>query len=213
MLDSIIWGNPTQEDFPFIEAESPLNKHFSQLIKFSFPKNSSKATREELNQLVDQLQALNENPEIMVRYKAYDTDLERFLAKVIIDNKLGEKAAAMADRLLDETKPLIYKLKYHFQRPRPYQLAAAYKLKLFPYNSVSANNPSYPSSHTLQSALVFYVLGNHFPHLFEYFDSLIKDITYSRQFMGLAYQSDIDFAQYCVEWITRDKEFKAAYQL
>ena len=54
MLDSITWGNPSQKHLPYLEPDkSPLEKLIPQLIKFTFPKNSSKACREELNELVD----------------------------------------------------------------------------------------------------------------------------------------------------------------
>jgi hypothetical protein len=108
---------------------------------------------------------------------------------------------------------VILKLKYHFQRPRPYQLAQHYKLKLFPFSSVSAETPSYPAGHTFQAALICHVLGNHFPEKFSYFDSLAKDIEYSRIYLGLHYPSDNDFSLYCVETIIKDKDFKARYGL
>jgi hypothetical protein len=86
-------------------------------------------------------------------------------------------------------------------------------LKLFPFSSPSADSPSYPSGHVLQSALICYVLGNHFPEKFDYFQNLAKDIEYSRLFLGLHYQSDNDFALYMYDLIIRDKEFKAKYAL
>jgi hypothetical protein len=57
------------------------------------------------------------------------------------------------------------------------------------------------------------VLGNHYPHLFEYFDNLAKDIEYSRMYMGVHYPSDIDFALFCVDTILADRDFKAKYGL
>jgi hypothetical protein len=104
-------------------------------------------------------------------------------------------------------------LKFYFQRPRPYQLAEHYKLKLFPFDSKSADSPSYPSGHALQSKLICHVLGNHFPEKFDYFERLAKDIEYSRLYMGIHYQSDVDYSLYIAEVIIRDKDFKAKYGL
>jgi acid phosphatase (class A) len=213
MLDSITWGNPLQIHLPYLEESTPLDKHIAQLTKFSFPKNSSKATREELNLLVDFTNELAKNEDYLKRYRNYDFSLERTIAQFIKENQLGEEAAKIADDLIKETIPLLVKLKFFFQRPRPYQLAQYYKLKLFPFDSRSANSPSYPAGHTLQSRLICYVLGNHYPELFDHFDSLANDIKYSREYMGLHYPSDSDFAMYCFEVITSDKEFKARYQL
>lgn len=215
MIDSIEWGNPLQKHLPYLEENgtSFLEKHIPQLIKFGFPKNTSKTTREELNQLVDNIEVMKNNPEILKRYKAYDQSLVKTFADVIIQQDLGEKGADIVDKLLDDTLPLLIKLKFFFQRPRPYQLGLAYKLKLFPYASISNDSPSYPSGHTLQAHLICYVLGNHFPEKFDYFEKLAKDIEFSRLYLGLHYESDNDFAMYIYELIIKDKEFKSKYQL
>jgi hypothetical protein len=214
MLDSITWGNPFQKHLPYLEENaSPLEKHIPQLTNFTFPKNSSKATREELNQLVDYIEDLKKDEQALKRYRAYDMSLTRVFAQVIMEQNLGEKGADIVDKLLDETLPLLIKLKFYFQRPRPYQLAEHYKLKLFPFDSKSADSPSYPSGHALQSKLICHVLGNHFPEKFDYFERLAKDIEYSRLYMGIHYQSDVDYSLYIAEVIIRDKDFKAKYGL
>lgn len=213
MLDSITWGNPSQRHVPILEGEGFLDKHIPQLIKFPFPKNSSKATREELNQIVDYVSVMNDNQDVLKRYKAYDYSLVKTFGDIIIQHNLGEEAIQMVDQLFDDSLSLILKLKYYFQRPRPYQLAETYKLKLFPYDSKSHGSPSYPSGHALQSRLICHVIGNHFPQLFEYFDNLAKDIEYSRMYMGLHYTSDIDFSLFCVDTILKDRDFKEKYGL
>jgi len=214
MLDSITWGNPFQKHLPYLEEnKSSLEKHIPQLIKFTFPKNSSKATREELNQLVDYIEELKRDEQAQKRYKAYDVSLTKVFAQVIMEQNLGEKGADIVDKLLDDTLPLIIKLKFYFQRPRPYQLAEYYKLKLFPFETKSGDSPSYPSGHALQSKLICYVLGNHFPEKFDYFERLAKDIEYSRLYMGIHFQSDVDYALYICEVIIKDKDFKAKYGL
>lgn len=214
MLDSITWGNPLQEYLPYLEKDkSTLEKHIPQLIKFTFPKNSSKATREELNQLVDYIETINKDPETLKRYKAYDASIERIFAQVIMEHDLGEKGIQIVDTLFDETIPLLLKLKFYFQRPRPYQLAEIYKIKMFPFNTKTGNSPSYPAGHTLQSKLICHVLGNHFPHKFDFFENLAKDIEYSRLYLGIHYPSDNDFSLFIADTIIRDKEFKIKYEL
>jgi hypothetical protein len=213
MLDNIVWGNPTHHARQLLTQKSIFDKHIPTLVNFSFPKNSSKVTQEELNQLVDYAKDIEDNPEWLNRYRFYDESIERTFAQVITDNELDDNAVNIIDSLFDESLPLLAKLKYHYQRPRPYQLAKEYKLRLFPYESYSANSPSFPSGHTFQSALIGYVLGNHYPDKFDYFLRLVKDIEYSRLYLGLHYPSDNDFSHYCVELITKDKDFKAKYSL
>jgi hypothetical protein len=213
MIDDIVWGNPTHRAKQLLAEKSIFDKHIPTLLQFSFPKNSSKATREELNQLVDYSKELGDNSEFINRYRYYDDSIERVFAEVITQNQLSEDAINAVDSLFDESLPFLTKLKYHFQRPRPYQLAKEYKLRLFPYESCTSNTPSFPSGHTFQAALVCYVLGNYYPEKFDYFERLAKDIEYSRLYLGLHYQSDNDFSHYCVELITKDRDFKAKYRL
>lgn len=214
MLDTIGWGNPLQKHLPFLEDRKDfLDPLIPQLTKFSFPKNSSKGTREELNLLVDYVDHLKKDETTLKRYMAYDKNLTAVLAQVVMEQKLGDKGAVLIDQLIDDTKPLIVKLKYHFQRPRPNQLAYYYKLKLFPFQSATNDSPSFPSGHTLQARVICDVLGNHFPEKYDYFDRLAKDIEYSRLYLGCHYPSDNDYSLYIADVILSNKEFKKKYSL
>ena len=214
MLDTITWGNPLQKHLPYLEDRKDfLDPLIPQLTKFSFPKNSSKGAREELNLLVDYVDALKSDEEALKRYKAYDKSLTAVLAQVVVEQNLGDKGVSLIDQLIDDTKPLIVKLKFHFQRPRPYQLAQYYKLKLFPYQSQSNDSPSFPSGHTLQSRVICDVLGNHFPEKYDYFDRVAKDVEYSRLYLGCHYPSDNDYSLFIAETILSSKEFKKKYSL
>ena len=54
-------------------------------------------------------------------------------------------------------------LKYHFNRPRPYQLAEYYGIKLGENILESMKTPSYPSGHSEAEALVGKVLQTKLP--------------------------------------------------
>lgn len=213
MLDSIVYGNPTREFLPYLEMSSFLDKHFDNLSYFTPPKNSSKATREELNALVDMTKDVANHPEVLERYKSYDFELEKTFAHLSAKMNLSDDYISLIDSLFDDISPLVAKLKMHFQRPRPYQLAHAYKLKLFPYASYTSENPSYPSGHAVQSKVICYVLGNHIPDKWNFFESLANDVCYSREYLGLHFRSDIDYSILCYETIIKDKEFKAKYKI
>lgn len=213
MLDSIVYGNPTREYLSYLDQTTFLDKHFDTLAYFTPPKNSSKATREELNILVDMTSDLTKHPEVYERYKSYDYELEKTFAHIVQKMNMSEELVTMIDNLFDDINPLLAKLKVHFQRPRPYQLAQAYKIKMFPYRSYTSDSPSYPSGHALQSKVICYVLGNHIPEKYTFFENLTNDICYSREYLGLHYRSDIDFAILCYETIIKDKEFKVKYKI
>jgi hypothetical protein len=214
MLDSITWGNPLQKHLQYLEPnKSFLEKHVIELTKFLPPKNSSKASREELNAIVDYLADINKEKATLARYISYDTQsVLKPYAKLILEKDLKE-AGQIIDDIIDDVLPLVYKLKFYFQRPRPYQLANHYKLKCFPYSTKSGDSPSYPCLSVVQAKLISYVMGNHFPQHFDLLDKIATDIEYSRQYLGLNYASDIDYSIYIVETITKDPEFKGKYRI
>lgn len=216
MLDSIKWGNPLREHLDYLENNKCItDKFFNDFSQIPFPKNSSKGAREELNMLVDYVNSLSSSKDTayLKRYQQYDRNLEQVFAHIIREKELDENSAIVVDEINADITPLIYKLKYHFNRPRPSQLAADYRLKLFPYQSYSALSPSYPSAHVIKGIVICHVLGNHYPHLYQFFENLSKEIGYSRLYMGLNYQSDNDFGVYIAEKIVSDTEFMEKYHL
>jgi hypothetical protein len=214
-LDLVTYGNPTQEQLKYLETSNFIDTTlFDELTSYKFPKNSSEATKEELNQIVDSIKLLQKNDEHLNRYKTYD----RYLFKYFIDGLIkGEQDAVEVKNLIESIKndisPLLLKLKYFHQRPRPYQLAEYYKLKLFPYQSFSADSPSFPSGHAYQGKILTEVIGNLYPQTYSFMTNLFDDIMYSRLYLGLHYQSDIDVGIFCAEKVLNLKEFKSKYRL
>ena len=107
MLDSIVYGNPTREYLPYLEATSFLDKHLESLKNFTPPKNSSKATREELNNLVDLTNELATDPTFLyaIHYYKFEmqlsktgyADLNGRLQKLESDIKKTKEVAANAN--------------------------------------------------------------------------------------------------------------------
>ena len=124
-----------------------------------------------------------------------------------------DEVKVLVNDIMEDIKPLLVKLKYHFHRPRPNQLAQYYKLKLFPYQSISADSPSFTSGHAFQGRILTEVLGNRYPKTYSFMQKVFKDISYSRLYMGLHYQSDIDVAIFSADRVLADKEFKQKYKL
>jgi hypothetical protein len=213
-LDELRYGNPNQEQLPYLHKETYVDVLFNELSTFSYPRNSSEATREELNQVVDAINTIKGKEEFEKRYRVYDRGLLKYFKDGLTKN--GEKIEEMTtlvDNIIEDTLPLLIKLKYFHQRPRPFQLADYYKLKLFPYKSFSADSPSFPSGHSFQGKILTEVVGNHYPETYSYMKKLFDDISYSRLYLGLHYQSDIDVGIFCAEKVLELKEFKSKYKL
>jgi hypothetical protein len=213
-IDSIRYGNPSHDQIPYLSSSTYADVLFPELTIFTFPKNSSEATIEELNSVVDNLKTIEGNVEFLKRYSVYDRAMIKYFKDGLIKNGIEENEVnGLVDGVIQDTLPLLTKLKYHFQRPRPYQLAEYYKLKLFPYKSYSANTPSFPSGHAFQAKLLTEVIGNNYPDTYAFMRDLFNDICYSRIYLGLHYQSDIDVGIFCAEKVLELKDFKEKYRL
>jgi membrane-associated phospholipid phosphatase len=86
-------------------------------------------------------------------------------------------------------------------------------MRLYPFPSETANSPSYPSGHSVQSKLYADVLGNKYPKYYKQLQALAADIIESRLDMGLHYPSDILFSEYVSELCLNHPDFKKKYRL
>lgn len=95
--------------------------------------------------------------------------------------------------LLDDTKGIIYKLKYHYNRPRPAQLAKALGLKFHNEPLDTANTPSYPSGHSTQGRLIGKFLATKYPEHSDEIMNLADEISNARLVAKVHYPSDSKF--------------------
>lgn len=213
-IDQIAFGTPSIDQYAEMNRQTYLDSLFADFTKYGYPKNSSDATKEELNSLVEYCSTLEQYPQNKKRYLLYDRALLQYFKEGLSEDETAlQHIKDIVDSISRDCMPLILKLKYHYNRPRPRQLASAYKLKLFPYKSYTADCPSFPSAHAILSKVLCEVLGNLYPSSFASMEKLHKDICYSRLNLGLCYQSDIDLGIYYGEEIVKHKEFALKYSI
>ena len=92
--------------------------------------------------------------------------------------------------LVDESQPIILKLKKHFNRPRPKVLAKKMNIKMKDIEMASMKTPSYPSGHSVQGILIGKVLGDKYPKAKSAFAKTGENISYSRRVARAHYKSD-----------------------
>lgn len=210
-IDEIQYGNPTREDYSILRAKHYLDNIVIQFQKSMVaPKNSSEGTRQELTRLVS-YSLTQSNMELN---RVFDEDLVNYMREVFIANGGDpETVFAVSQAVVDDVMPVITKLKYSFQRPRPYQLARYYKLNLFPYFTYFVNSPSFPAGHTTLAAVIGHVLGNKYPRAWHAVNKLVRDVAESRLYLGVHYPTDNEAAMLLCEMIVSDKEFKKRHGL
>jgi len=212
-LDQVTFGNPTIEQKKYLEEISIVDDLFPKLKQDSFPHSSSELVKDELNEIVDYLNDISSdgNETYLARYKSYDRSLVQVITATFKEKDIDVEELCI--NIINDIKPLLIKLKYHFQRPRPKQVAQYYKLKLFPYQSFSADTPSYPSGHTLESYVLLNVIANKYPSEYHFCKEMINDVAYSRIYLGLHFATDNDFAKFVGQEILKHPNFTKKYEI
>ena len=99
------------------------------------------------------------------------------------------------DALMNDTKPIIYQLKYYYNRPRPFQVADAIDLKFHSDPLKTAKTPSYPSGHSIQGVLVGKYLAAQYPKYSTEIMQIADDISKSRLAANVHFPSDSIFGE------------------
>lgn len=103
--------------------------------------------------------------------------------------------------LVKEAASITIRLKYKFNRPRPFQLGQVLGIEVTKYASSTAKTPAFPSGHTTQSVLVACVIGKKYPELKEEAMKIADKISLSRLVGGHHYPSDIEYGKQLGKWI------------
>jgi hypothetical protein len=218
LLNQITYGNLNQNLLDTLKSNCIADKVLPILDKeyktiLSFPLNDSATTKDELNTLVNNINSIksDENKKHLSRFFRYDKSLQQ--AIITTFSEKGINVEELVSTVSGDIGSTIIKLKQKYQRPRPYQLAQYYKLKLFPFASTSAHSPSYPSGHTIQAYVILNIIGNKFPQTFNFCKKMIDDVANSRVYLGLHYPSDNDASYLIGREILKLKSFTEKYKI
>jgi len=157
------------------------NFNISSFKKMKPPSDNTFDTSQEIK-------ALKKIPLNKKFVKDYD-DIEAAFVKTAKEESV-EYDKSIAAKLIKQSAPLILKLKKHFNRPRPKQLAKTMNIKIKDIEMDSMKTPSYPSGHTAQGILIAKVLGDKYPKAKSAFAKTGQNISYSRNVARAHYKSD-----------------------
>ncbi len=213
-INNIVYGNPTRQHLIYLKSENYLDSLLEELSSFPPPANDSEVCQNELQKLIEYTNHLSQNENIQSKVSLYDVDFENYIINNLVNSGIPEKKLReLIVEIHKDIVPLAVKLKYKYNRARPQQIAFYYNLSLFPFRSKSADSPSYPSGHAFQSRIYAEVLGNTYPKYYKALNDLSTDISWSRQYMGVHYPSDIEFANYAADMVIQHPDFRKKYKL
>ena len=152
--------------------------------------NGSKETLKELHWLLDyndrviDRDMVKEGDEVIDVFETYCKE-----KNLNFDRKYYKK-------LLKESRKPILELKYHYNRPRPYQLAEFYNIEDFKRHKLdTAKTPSYPSGHALQGRLIGLILTDKDPEHQNEYMAVSQRISDSRIMARAHYPSDKEYGE------------------
>ena len=149
------------------------------------PPNESNKTRAEVFYLLGYNDGVIDNEMV----QAYDNIVSVFMP-VIEKNGLEVSKDELED-VIKESSKFVMKLKYKFNRPRPYQIAEHYGIEDFKRHKLdTAKTPSYPSGHAMQGRLIALYLSNKDPENKNEYMMIGHNISESRIMARAHYPTD-----------------------
>ena len=115
-------------------------------------------------------------------------DIEKSFESVVGKDEVIQK-------LINESAPVIMKIKKHHDRPRPKVMAKKMKTKMEDMEMASMKTPSYPSGHSVQGVLIANILADKYPNKKDKLKKMGRDISYSRRSARAHYKSDSLFGE------------------
>ena len=101
----------------------------------------------------------------------------------------------IVQKLINESAPIIIKIKKHHNRPRPKVIAKKMKTKMEDMEMASMTTPAYPSGHSTQGYLIGMALSKRYPQKRDKLMKTARDISYSRRVARAHYKSDSLFGE------------------
>ena len=184
-----------------VYIDEPRDKHIRRMGKelgglMSFPLNNYKnipPPENESNTTEDEIGYLEGIPVDKNLVDSADA-LRQHFTKFLKSKELEYPKEELKE-VMQAVTAIILKLKYHYNRPRPFQIAKAKGLELNAETLQSSSSPSYPSGHATQGRFIARYLSDLYP---EYRNELMQigdDIAFSRNMAKVHYPSDSAFGK------------------
>ena len=183
-IDKLVWNEkPSKKHEKRMEKDFGVFEGFpiKDFMNSNPPKNGSEEAMDEL-MLLDSLPVIDE-------FVDTTDDIFPHFEKYFKEKDLEFPEEELKD-ITKDTSPIILKLKYHYNRPRPQQLANAKGLKFHQEPLDSAKTPAYPSGHATQGRLIARILSDKYPKHESEINKLGNEIGTGRLVAKVHYPSD-----------------------
>jgi hypothetical protein len=151
------------------------------------PPVDSEQARDELRRTMEHVASARIHPEFC---EAVDQDL---LSPILaaLEKRGFQVDSGELSEISDDLIPLILRIKYRFNFPRPWQISSALGLPLRRFVSPSAETPSYPSGHAIQAGALCCLLGERHPEVARDLNRVATLIGMTRLQLGVHFPMDV----------------------
>ena len=154
------------------------------------PSNDGNKTKAQLHHLL----AYNEGIIDGKMVEQYDDLVDSYMPAIKKNNI--DMSEDDIQQIADEGAKYTLKLKYKFNRPRPYQIAEHYGIEDFKIHKLdSAKTPSYPSGHAMQGRLIALMLVDKDPEHQNEYMAISQKISESRIMARAHFPSDTEYGE------------------
>lgn len=199
-IDKIKYGNLNFKDKEISLKRDQISKRlielglYDQLFEMPPPANSSNKT---INELKSCIKMMNNVSETVLKFcQAAEDDYPQVFIDFLNRHGINDLKKEDIQNVIDQLDPLTFKLKEHYNRPRPFQLAYYYDLDLHVLiRTTGVDHPSYPSGHAFEAHVMAKLLAKRYPEYKLELLKLGKNIGLSRMIIGVHYYSDYSFGR------------------
>jgi len=207
------YGNASTDCMHWSSQDSFLDSIYSDLTDISVTPVEDPLIKTQLEEGKERVIALVKDALSLKRFAQFDRSFFQYVRSFKFEEEtVTDQYRGIVNDLLKDSLPIIHKLKLHYQRPRPFQLAHLHNVDLHPIPSL-CSYPSFPSLHSCIGLLIQYVCGNIYPEYYNYFKTFAEDVYNSRIAMGVCLPGDVDAGRLVADRIFAVKEFKVKYRI
>jgi acid phosphatase (class A) len=200
LINQITYGNPPLEIFELAQkADDPIKNWFIknnlvEKMKMEAPANDSEVTRRDIQILLEMMSNATAEEVTFSRYTDSIDNLAQSFIDLLAEHGHEEDMGGFF-RIDSQTEPILHFLKDVIDRPRPYQLAKAFNVPLYPLMRTDAMTAAYPSGHALAGFVMAEYYARKFPDVANEARELGEKIARSREVVGIHFPSDTQISR------------------
>ncbi len=185
----------------YILMSDAPDKHISALLQETDPifqvelpivnPPSAPATKKEIEFILDTMRSDFKNNKVFIERS--DKDFLELFLELMFELGIQEDRETELREIEKSLVVPIMKLKYHYNRARPYQYAEHFGIPFPQFDTQTGHTPAYPSGHTIQSKWIGSYLSSLYPNHRKIFMRLAHNISFSRVQAGVHFPSDCVF--------------------